>query len=1251
MWRKIKKIIFYSLAIIIILMATLVTLIETQTGSRLVVQALAKHFGVEHGNISGNLRKGLDIEWIQYQSGLEDATTSIYARNISFRWNSIALLYTALSIESLSLDELKIRLPESQKKSTGPFSEWPSLGLPLRIELKKFQLHNIEYTQGNYQDRWQAFSGSISLGTFNLRYTPLKLVHEKYQLKLDGSSDLDYPYATAANLSWQFDADTHYAGKTQFSGGIKKLMTKTKMLEPMKANAEIMLPLVNAKKELQLTPEMDVSLVVEKQALPQAWWFAEKVSPVLDLKMQAKGNWQNYAGQINGNVALEGYPAVDLLLKAKGSWQKINVETLDLTESRQEIIDKPVSHLNVNGDIQWLPDLNWNLQANADAFDAALLVENWPTKINASLHSEGEKKPDHWLWKVDELKAEGTVRDLAFSIKGNLHQNQNEWRSNGLQIIWGANRIDVNGYLAEKSNVEWNLRAPILSQLDDNFSGSLTSKGSLSGSWSLPKITAQATGQDLGWKQFSLENLQLSFMPATNAGENKSPVVFNALGNDNPMKSEQDALVMGQYYRMDLLASKLRINQESFKSIHLSGEGSLLDHKMNASVRHDRLGKLDFSLDGKMLQEEWIGRMQSMAIKIKKVPKWWLSSRQLIKVNPHRVELQPLCFTTRSNQTAIIDPATMVAEDVKVSAPFFINASAARTGNKLFQQENQNPHSSIKVLHAPELCMNLDWQAATGLALNIDVNAVPLRQFYALFKPEVFFAGVMDGYLHIKSSQLDLASTQGDLLLETRDAELRYQYEGGVTEVYPWRFASISSRLDQGNLFSALKMDWSGFGNFAMENQWVLGNQSSIKGSLQGGFHNLEPLETLLPFTDNVKGKLSADLKWQGNLVQPQISGAIKLEDASARIPKLGVTLDKTGFLISADNSSEVNLEMFAHAGKGELNLQGKLINPLLKDWSFTANLHGNNFQIINVPSMKASLNPAINLTANSQMIKLTGEAEVPHLVANIKTLPQSVVQVSDDVVVVDEKNAALNQSKNQIPFSANLRLKLGDGVKFSGFGLDSQLSGDVKLIKEPLRPWLTNGFVGVKEGSYQAYGQELTIERGRLIFQGDYENPGLDINAYRNIDDDVNTKVILEISGSLQKPKAKVFSEPATSDSDAMMMLLTGKPLDEASKGDASMLIAALGGMGVERSQGITQEVAQFFGVDEVSIKSDKGIDQSQLWVGKYVTPKILVRYVVGLFDQAFSLGVVYRLTDKVRIEAESGETQSVDMIYKIER
>ncbi len=74
-------------------------------------------------------------------------------------------------------------------------------------------------------------------------------------------------------------------------------------------------------------------------------------------------------------------------------------------------------------------------------------------------------------------------------------------------------------------------------------------------------------------------------------------------------------------------------------------------------------------------------------------------------------------------------------------------------------------------------------------------------------------------------------------------------------------------------------------------------------------------------------------------------------------------------------------------------------------------------------------------------------------------------------------------------------------------------------------------------------------------------------------------------------------------------------------------------------------------FRVDQLEVKSDDGIDQSQLWVGKYLTPKLLVRYVVGIFDQAFSFGIEYQLTDSFRIEAESGETKTVDLIYKIER
>ena len=1224
------------------MLATLVALIETQTGSQFVVKKLANYLQIEIGEVRGSLARGLDIDWIQYQHNQQSFATT----QVSFRWNSSALLYNTLSIESLSVDSLNIQLPESADKSHEPFSAWPNLKLPIRIQLKKFRLNNIQFTQGDYQEKWQRLSGSLGLGTFHLRYSPLILVHDQYRLRLSGKSDLHFPYDTSAALSWIFLADTEYQGKTKINGSLENVITQTQMKMPLVAIADIRLPLVNSKKELINNPSILLKLDVEKQYLPQAWWPEEKALPLLDAHLQATGYWDDYSGNLQGNLLLEGLPAVDLSLTAKGNLDSLVIEELQLVEARK-IDDKPLSRLQFNGQVHWSPTLKWDLSATADELDLSLLLEDWPTNFNASLHSVGEKFSDYWLWKIDDLNVQGNVRDLAFSLAGNLHQNKEEWRSQGLQLIWGANRLDLNGYLADQSKVIWNLQAPMLNQIDNQFSGSLSSKGNLSGSWSLPQMTLEAKGEDLSFGDYALKQLDFN-LTAINVAVNKTSIDFLSPKNASQINENKWSL-LSQDYQLQLTANQLQVNQDIFKTIQLAGSGSLVNHQLKALVRHGRLGKLEFNLDGKLTEREWQGKLKSLALKIKKIPKWWLSSSQSIVVNKDHIQLRPLCFTTRSNQTAIIDQATQIAEDSIVPTPFYANASPVYRPYRFLEKANQYPHSPIQILHAPELCVDAEWQSKSGLSANVDVNSVPLRQFYSLFKPEVFFAGVMDGYLRIQSSQLDLLTTRAQLQLETRNAELRYQYEGGLTEVYPWDLASISSQLSSSELASTLKMDWTGFGNMQAELNLALDKKKINKGHLGAKFNNLEPLETLLPFTDNVKGQFNAELNLQGNFEKPQLSGDVKLSEASARIPKLGLSLDKISVEIFADNSEKIDLKAVAVSGDGDLDLQGALLNPLQNDWHLTADLGGKNFQIINLLTMKANINPAFTLSANSQLIKLTGEAEVPKMRANIKTLPQSAVQVSEDVVIVDGKTD-VNQSKG-IPLQANLRLRLGEDVKFTGFGLDSQLSGDVKLIKEPLRPWLTNGYVAVKEGSYQAYGQALSVERGRLIFQGDYENPGLDINAFRMIDDDKNTKVTLEISGSLQKPKANIYSDPATSDSNAMMMLLTGKPLSEASKADASILITALGGMGVQSSQGITQEIAQFFGVDELSIKSDKGIEQSQLWVGKYVTPKILVRYVVGLFDQAFSLGVVYRLTDKVRVEAESGETQSVDVIYRIER
>lgn len=1257
LWRRIKKSILYFLVLLIVLIATLVTLIETSGGSHWLVRKVATYANIQLGDLRGDLRHGLDVEWLEYKTPAQ----SIRAENLRFRWNSTALLYTFISVNSFSVDSLNIQLNETENKKPAPFNKWPDISLPFRVELKQFHIRNIQIQQGDYQDQWQELSGSFSLGALQLRYSPLKIIHKNYQLELQGISEGEFPYKTEAKVQWLFIADTTYQGNSQIRGDLYNFFTNTQVNSPFKASAFIDIPLVDADKTLQTAPNFNVQLTVEKQLFPQVWWMENHALPEVEFTLAASGNWNSYNGELKGLWAQPDLPPVDLLVVAKGDWQKIQLDKLSIKEQREINSEnsQPISELLVSGSLDWLPMLKWKLDAKTDFFNAGLVADNWPTRLKGQLSTEGEKTSTGWLWKIDAMDFDGSVRDLAFSLKGNLHQDYEVWQSEKLELIWGANRFTLSGYLSqtEKTNskVVWDLQAPLLGQMDDQLSGSFSSKGILSGSWSLPQITAEANADSISWQNLSLKKLSLVLKPLEEVTQVTSePAEQNSITNTAGILQAQNAparqAILDQQYQLQFAANQLQMANQTFKSIQMTGSGSLADHQLLANIRHARLGRLDMDVIGKLNGQEWIGNLQKFSIKIKNVPKWWLNTSRPVHISPAHLEVEPICFTTRSNQTAIVDASTQVAEDTIATRPFYENASNSRAKNSWLGTIQNNNKSSITILPAPELCVDFKWQAETGMQLDADLHAVPLRQFLALFKPEVFFAGVMNGYFRLHTGGEQSQTTQAVAYLETRDAELRYQYEGGVTEVYPWKFAVFSSELNNSQLLSDLRMEWTGYGGLKTNAHLALDKQEIVQAGLEAAFDNLQPLETLLPFMDDVKGQFTSSLKASGSLDNPQFSGYVKLDDASARIPKLGVSLSKISASVSADDRNQLNLMANATAGKGSLSLQGVFMSPLQDNWQLVADLNGQNFQILNLLSIKANINPAIHLDATAELIKLTGEAEVPYMRANIKTIPQSAISVSDDVILVNEKTTTSNK-ETETPIYANLRLRLGDDVEFKGFGLDSKLSGDLKLLKETQRPWLTNGFVGVKEGSYQAYGQALTIERGQLIFQGDYENPGLDIRASRVIADDDNTKVGLEIAGTLQRPRAKVYSQPAHSDSNAMMMLLTGKPLSEASKADASVLVAALGGLGVERSQSITQDVAQFFGVDELSIKADKGFDQSQLWVGKYLTPRVLVRYVVGLFDQAFSFGVVYRLTDRVRIEAESGETQSLDMIYKIEK
>ncbi|RZA06744.1 MAG: hypothetical protein EOO68_04540, partial [Moraxellaceae bacterium] len=408
--------------------------------------------------------------------------------------------------------------------------------------------------------------------------------------------------------------------------------------------------------------------------------------------------------------------------------------------------------------------------------------------------------------------------------------------------------------------------------------------------------------------------------------------------------------------------------------------------------------------------------------------------------------------------------------------------------------------------------------------------------------------------------------------------------------------------------------------------------------------------ESLLPFLNDVQGSASANMNIAGTYDKPEIVGTIALNNGSANLPKLGLMLRNISLQVNSQRSGQVHIDGQITSGDGTLMLRGDLENLGTPQWAWQSNIYGADIRFIEQPQMIATVSPNLKLSANASSINLTGSTEIPSAHATLKTLPPSATRVSSDVTVIESDQLLVDNLgvKKSIPFLTNIILYFGDDVHFKGFGLDTQLLGKVNILKEENRQTFVTGFAAVGKGNYKAYGQDLVIERGRLIFQGPYDNPGLDIRATRVLD---NGMAGLEIGGTLQHPRSTVFAIPAATDSQAMAMLLTGKALSDSSQADAYSLIGAISSLGMDNGEGMTSDIAHFFHIDEITVKADKGLDQSALWMGKYVTPKLFIRYIVGLFDQTFSLGVRYQLNEKLRLEAESGKNQSVDVIYKIER
>lgn len=546
------------------------------------------------------------------------------------------------------------------------------------------------------------------------------------------------------------------------------------------------------------------------------------------------------------------------------------------------------------------------------------------------------------------------------------------------------------------------------------------------------------------------------------------------------------------------------------------------------------------------------------------------------------------------------------------------------------------------------ICSNGEWLDDRGLSAKAKLERAPLALLQPLLPKGDVVDGEVDGLFESEGPKqkatLTIAAASYRPAMRTTPLTLGLRKLRIDANIDPKRIESRFGLEVQAN--TAQQGQWgSAKGRVILNRE---GRPAVLAGEVRLDYPDIAPLAVFIGRVTEPKGSLALRATLAGSLEKPLIKGELALKEASLKIPDLGLAINEIGLQAASTGGEIIKLSGSARSGLGRLRLDGSFEPAGRQGRSLRLQIQGENFSAIRLPEAEVEISPDLLLRMEREKLSLGGKVLVPRAEITLKELPENSVQVSEDVVIVGQRKKKPQKAQRPMALDSKIEVKLGDKVRFNGFGLKTRVSGTTRIETLAGRPPSGHGNLSLLDGSYKAYGQDLKIQRGRILFAGPLDNPGLDFRASRTVDDDIT--VGLQVTGNANSPALSVYSKPPMPQRDALSYLLTGRKGGDYGGGDAMSATAALWSLGKPGSEGISDKIRKQAGLDELRLGGDS-LEQGAVVLGKQLNPNLYLRYVQGLFDNASAVELRYKLTDALEIKASGGKNQSVDLNYRIER